>query len=69
MSNDTDELMSTADAADEADVPETTARDWAAENGVQRVGNVFVWTSTDVDDFIADLEEDEDSDDEDLDDD
>jgi hypothetical protein len=54
-----DDLFSTADVAHEADAPETWARDWAAENGVQRVGNAFVWTAEDVDDFIADLDEDD----------
>jgi hypothetical protein len=57
------ELMGTAEVADEAEVSQQEARDWAADNDVQRVGNVFVWTPEDVDDFIADLDEDADEDD------
>ena len=58
--NECDELFNTADAAHKADAPVPVARDWAAENGVQRVGNAFVWTPEDVDDFIADLDEEDD---------
>lgn len=67
-----DDLRSTSDVADEQGVSEAEAREWAAMNGVSMIGTAYVWTETDVEDFAADLEEDEeddeDEDDEDLDD-
>jgi len=67
-----DDLRSTADVANEQGVSEAEAREWASMNGVAMVGSAYVWTETDVEDFSADLledeEDDEDEDDEDLDD-
>lgn len=50
-------LMTTAEVAEEAEVGESEARDWAADNGVQMVGASYAWTPTDVEDFLADLDE------------
>lgn len=50
-------LMTTAEVAEEAEVSEAEARDWAADNGVERIGNAFAWTPLDVSDFLDDLDD------------
>lgn len=61
----TGELLSTADVAEETDVSESEAREWAADNGVQLFGNAYAWTAQDVSDFLADLDDDDDAEDDD----
>ena len=51
------DLMTTSEVSEEAEVSETEARDWAEDNGVQRIGNAFAWTPQDVSDFLDDLDD------------
>ncbi|MGO9835975.1 MAG: hypothetical protein ACLP1X_17365 [Polyangiaceae bacterium] len=66
---DDDELMGASEVAEDEGLPVEEVRAWAAENEVQRVGNVFVFTAADRealrDDLDADEEEDEGGDEED----
>ena len=48
------EFFSTTYAADEAGLSPATARSWAVEHDLPRVGQTIVWQREDIDDLISD---------------